>query len=236
MNFWEVIFGGNRWLFLWQGLEVTLVLTVLSLILGSIIGVVIALMRTSKFNPFRNFKKWEIGWILIHLHFLAKNFIVDIIRGTPLLVQLLIMYYVVFGSYQFMPKIFIATIAFGINSGAYIAEIIRGGIESVDKGQTEAARSLGFSNWQAMRLVILPQALRNSLPSLISEFIALLKETSIVGWIGLSDIMRGADNIRFETSTAFQSLFAAALIYLGLTAIFTRIMSRVERKLSNENN
>lgn len=234
MNFWEVIFGGNRWLFLWQGLEVTLVLTVLSLILGSIIGVLIALMRTSKFNLFRNSKNGK----LVNFNpfaFLAKTY-VDIIRGTPLLVQLLIMYYVVFGSYQFMPKIFIATIAFGINSGAYIAEIIRGGIESVDKGQTEAARSLGFSNWQAMRLVILPQALRNSLPSLISEFIALLKETSIVGWIGLSDIMRGADNIRFETSTAFQSLFAAALIYLGLTAIFTRIMSRVERKLSNENN
>ena len=234
MNFWEVIFGGNRWMFLWQGLEVTLVLTVLSLILGSIIGVVIALMRTSKFNPFRNSKNGK----LVNFNpfaFLTKIY-VDIIRGTPLLVQLLIMYYVVFGSYQFMPKIFIATIAFGINSGAYIAEIIRGGIESVDKGQTEAARSLGFSNWQAMRLVILPQALRNSLPSLISEFIALLKETSIVGWIGLSDIMRGADNIRFETSTAFQSLFAAALIYLGLTAIFTQIMSRVERKLSNENN
>ena len=234
MNFWEVIFGGNRWLFLWQGLEVTLVLTVLSLILGSIIGVLIALMRTSKFNLFRNSKNGK----LVNFNpfaFLAKTY-VDIIRGTPLLVQLLIMYYVVFGSYQFMPKIFIATIAFGINSGAYIAEIIRGGIESVDKGQTEAARSLGFSNWQAMRLVVLPQALRNSLPSLISEFIALLKETSIVGWIGLSDIMRGADNIRFETSTAFQSLFAAALIYLGLTAIFTRIMSRVERKLSNENN
>ncbi len=234
MNFWEVIFGGNRWLFLWQGLEVTLVLTVLSLILGSIIGIVIALMRTSKFNPFRNSKNGK----LVNFNpfaFLAKIY-VDIIRGTPLLVQLLIMYYVVFGSYQFMPKIFIATIAFGINSGAYIAEIIRGGIESVDKGQTEAARSLGFSNWQAMRLVVLPQALRNSLPSLISEFIALLKETSIVGWIGLSDIMRGADNIRFETSTAFQSLFAAALIYLGLTAIFTRIMSKVERKLSNENN
>lgn len=234
MNFWEVIFGGNRWLFLWQGLEVTLVLTVLSLILGSIIGVVIALMRTSKFNLFRNSKNGK----LVNFNpfaFLAKIY-VDIIRGTPLLVQLLIMYYVVFGSYQFMPKIFIATIAFGINSGAYIAEIIRGGIESVDKGQTEAARSLGFSNWQAMRLVVLPQALRNSLPSLISEFIALLKETSIVGWIGLSDIMRGADNIRFETSTAFQSLFAAAIIYLGLTAIFTRIMSKVERKLSNENN
>ena len=234
MSFWEVIFGGERWLFLWHGLEVTLVLTVLSLILGSIIGVIIALMRTSNFRPFGRMKTGKLAKFN-PLASLGKIY-VDVIRGTPLLVQLLIMYYVVFGSYQFMPKIFIATIAFGINSGAYIAEIIRGGIESVDKGQAEAARSLGFSNWQAMRLVILPQALRNSLPSLISEFIALLKETSIVGWIGLSDIMRGADNIRFETSTAFQSLFAAALIYLGLTAIFTRIMSRVERKLSNENN
>lgn len=234
MNFWEVIFGGNRWLFLWWGLEVTLVLTVLSLILGSIIGVIIALMRTSKIMPFRNSKNKKIS-IFNPFACFAKIY-VDIIRGTPLLVQLLIMYYVVFGSYQFMPKIFIATVAFGINSGAYIAEIIRGGIESVDRGQIEAARSLGFSNWQSMRLVILPQALRNSLPALISEFIALLKETSIVGWIGLSDIMRGADNIRFETSTAFQSLFAAAIIYLALTAIFTRIMSRVERKMGNENN
>ena len=94
-----------------------------------------------------------------------------------------------------------AAIAFSINSGAYIGEIIRGGIESVDKGQMEAARSLGFSRWQAMRLVILPQALKNSLPALISEFIALLKETSVVGWIGLNDIMRGADNIRFQTAT-----------------------------------
>ena len=234
MNFWEVIFGGNRWIFLWQGLEVTLVLTVLSVILGSIIGVLIALMRTSNFRPFRNSKNKKLAKFN-PFAFLGKIY-VDIIRGTPLLVQLLIMYYVVFGSYQFMPKIFTAAIAFGINAGAYIAEIIRGGIESIDKGQMEAARSLGFSNWQAMRLVILPQAFRNSLPPLISEFIALLKETSIVGWIGLSDIMRGADNIRFQTSTAFQSLFAAALIYLALTAIFTRIMSKVERKLDNENN
>ena len=175
MNFWEVIFGGNRWIFLWQGLEVTLVLTVLSVILGSIIGVLIALMRTSNFQPFRNSKNKKLAKFN-PLAFLGKIY-VDIIRGTPLLVQLLIMYYVVFGSYQFMPKIFTAAIAFGINAGAYIAEIIRGGIESIDKGQTEAARSLGFSNWQAMRLVILPQAFRNSLTPLICEFIALLKET-----------------------------------------------------------
>lgn len=217
MNFFEVIFSDGRWLYLWHGLEVTLVLTVLSLILGTIIGLVVALLRTSTIKP--------LNWV--------GKIYVDIIRGTPLLVQLLIMYYVVFGSYQFMPKIVVAAIAFGINSGAYIGEIIRGGIESVDKGQMEAARSLGFSRWQAMRLVILPQALKNSLPALISEFIALLKETSVVGWIGLNDIMRGADNIRFQTATAFQSLFAAAVMYLALTAIFTRVMTRIERRLKD---
>ena len=232
MSFWEVIFGDGRWLFLWHGLEVTLVLTVLSLVIGSLIGTVVALMRTSDVYPFRRSKHSRIAqWN--PLAWLGRLY-VDIIRGTPLLVQLLIMYYVVFGSYQFMPKIFVAAVAFGINSGAYIAEIIRGGIQSIDKGQMEAARSLGLSKWQAMRLVILPQAMRNSLPALISEFIALLKETSVVGWIGLNDIMRGADNIRFQTATAFQSLFAAAVMYLTLTTIFTYVMARVERNLKHE--
>lgn len=232
MSFWEVIFGDGRWLFLWHGLEVTLVLTVLSLVIGSLIGTVVALMRTSDVYPFRRSKHLRIAqWN--PLAWLGRLY-VDIIRGTPLLVQLLIMYYVVFGSYQFMPKILVAAIAFGINAGAYICEIIRGGIESIDKGQMEAARSLGLSKWQAMRLVILPQAMKNSLPALISEFIALLKETSVVGWIGLNDIMRGADNIRFQTATAFQSLFAAAVMYLTLTTIFTYVMARVERKLKHE--
>ncbi|MDO5343359.1 MAG: amino acid ABC transporter permease [Candidatus Saccharibacteria bacterium] len=218
MNIIEVIFGDGRWLYLWHGLEVTLVLTVLSLILGLIIGLVVALMRLSHIAPLR--------WI-------GKTY-VTIIRGTPLLVQLLIMYYVVFGSYQFMPKLIVAAIAFGINSGAYIAEIIRAGVKSIDKGQMEAARALGLSHWQAMRLVILPQALRNSLPTLISECIALLKETSVVGWIGLNDIIRGADNIRFQTATAFQSLFAAALLYLVMTSLLTRVAARIERKLKDD--
>lgn len=232
MNFFEVIFGDGRWLYLCHGLEVTLVLTVLSLILGTIIGVLLALMRTSDWRPFRRAKSLKLSRFN-PLAMIAKIYI-DIIRGTPLLVQLLIMYYVVFGSYTFMPKIFVAAVAFGVNAGAYIAEIIRGGIESIDQGQMEAARSLGLSRWQAMRFVILPQAFKNSLPALISEFIALLKETAVVGWIGLNDIMRGADNIRFQTATAFQSLFAAAIMYLALTAIFTRVMSRVERRLSDE--
>lgn len=239
MSFFEVIFGDGRWLYLWQGLEVTLVLTVLSLLLGTAIGIIIALLRTSTWRPLQRVKgKRQDDWRAKLSQFnplaAAGKLYVDIVRGTPLLVQLLIMYYVVFGSYQFMPKIFVAAIAFGVNAGAYIAEIIRGGIESIDIGQMEAARSLGLSRWQAMRLVILPQALKNSLPALISEFIALLKETSVVGWIGLNDIMRGADNIRFQTATAFQSLFAAALMYLALTALFTRVMARVERRLKDD--
>lgn len=239
MNFVEVIFGDDRWLYLWHGLEVTLVLTVLSLLLGTAIGVVLALMRTSAWQPFAGVARagcggWRERLARINPLAVVAKLYIDIVRGTPLLVQLLIMYYVVFGSYQFMPKIFVAAIAFGVNAGAYIAEIIRGGINSIDSGQMEAARSLGLSRWQAMRLVILPQALKHSLPALISEFIALLKETSVVGWIGLNDIMRGADNIRFQTATAFQSLFAAALMYLVLTAVFTRVMARVERKLNDE--
>jgi arginine/lysine/histidine transport system permease protein len=179
MNFSEVIFGDGRWVYLWHGLEVTLVLTVLSVALGVIIGIIIALMRVSKIRPFswlgrfprlKRLARWNPVAGLGRLY-------VEIIRGTPLLVQLLIMYYVVFGSYRFMPKIFVAAIAFGINSGAYVAEIIRGGIESIDNGQLEAARSLGLSYPQAMRYVILPQAMKNSLPALISECIAMLKET-----------------------------------------------------------
>lgn len=225
MNFLDVIFGDGRWLYFWYGLEVTLVLTTLSIFIGIIIGVILAVMRKSNFEIFK-----------IKPFYIISKLYIDIIRGTPLLVQLLIMYYVVFGSVQIVPKIVVASIAFGLNTGAYIAEIIRGGIDSIDKGQMEAARSLGFSNWQAMRFVILPQAFKNCLPSLISEFIALLKETSIVGWIGLNDIMRGADNIRSQTSTAFQSLFAAALIYLVLTTIFTFIASRIERNLKDGDN
>lgn len=233
MKFLEVIFGDGRWTYFWQGLEVTLVLTTISLFFGAIIGVVVALLRVSKFRPFKNSRYKKLS-NFNPLSAIGK-FYINIIQGTPLLVQLLIMYYVIFGEYQFMPKILVAAIAFSINAGAYIAEIFRGGIESVDSGQMEAARSLGFSYWQAMRLVILPQAFKNELPSLASEFISLLKETAIVGWIGLNDIMRGADNIRFQTATAFESLFAAAIIYLILTTIFSKIVDNLERKLKNEN-
>ena len=229
MNVWDILFGDERYLFLWRGLEVTILLTVFSTIIGLVIGLVVALMQQSAWQPFRRCKlhrlqRWRPWVSLAHSY-------TTVIRGTPALVQLLIMYYVVFGSYRGVPKLWIASLAFGINSGAYIAEIIRGGIESIDKGQIEAARSLGLSRWQTMRYIILPQALKQSLPSLISEGISLLKETSVVGWIGMNDLMRGADNIRFQTATAFESLFAAAMIYLALTTLFTWVMNRVERRL-----
>ena len=229
MNVWDILFGDERYLFLWRGLEVTILLTVFSTIIGLVIGLVVALMQQSAWQPFHRCKlhrlqRWRPWVSLAHAY-------TTVIRGTPALVQLLIMYYVVFGSYRGVPKLWIASLAFGINSGAYIAEIIRGGIESINSGQVEAARSLGLSRWQTMRYIILPQALKQSLPSLISEGISLLKETSVVGWIGMNDLMRGADNIRFQTATAFESLFAAAMIYLALTTLFTWVMNRVERRL-----
>lgn len=216
MKFFEVIFGNGRWIYFWHGLEVTIVLTILSLFFGFLLGVLISMLRTSS------------------VKFCQKiaNLYVTIIRGTPLLVQLLIMYYVIFAEYRAMPKIIVAAVAFSLNSGAYISEIIRGGIESVSSGQKEAARSLGLSEFSTQLYVVMPQALKNSLPSLIGEGISLFKETSIVGWIGLGDIMRGADDIRSLTATAFESLVAAAIIYLAITLIFTKIMSKVEKRLA----
>ena len=216
MKFLEVIFGNGRWVYFWHGLEVTIVLTILALFFGFLLGVLISMLRTSS------------------VKFCQKiaNLYVTIIRGTPLLVQLLIMYYVIFAEYRAMPKIIVAAVAFSLNSGAYISEIIRGGIESVSNGQKEAARSLGLSEFYTQLYVVMPQALKNSLPSLIGEGISLFKETSIVGWIGLGDIMRGADDIRSLTATAFESLVAAAIIYLAITLIFTKIMSKVEKRLA----
>ena len=216
MKFFEVIFGNGRWIYFWHGLEVTIVLTILSLFFGFLLGVLISMLRTSSSKFCQK----------------IANLYVTIIRGTPLLVQLLIMYYVIFAEYRAIPKIIVAAVAFSLNSGAYISEIIRGGIESVSSGQKEAARSLGLSEFSTQLYVVMPQALKNSLPSLIGEGISLFKETSIVGWIGLGDIMRGADDIRSLTATAFESLVAAAIIYLAITLIFTKIMSKVEKRLA----
>ena len=242
MDFFEVIFGNGRWIYLWHGFEVTIVLTTISVLAGLILGLVLALMRTSIAMPFKFLSKVSFLRKTKIIQYLSSfnplqtfaRLYISLIRGTPVLVQLLIMYYVIFGSMRTMPKLIIAAIAFAMNSAAYIAENIRGGIESADKGQLEAARSLGFSHTKSMVYVVLPQALKSSMPGLIGEGIAMFKETSIVGWIGLSDIMRGADDIRSLTATAFQSLVAAAIIYLAITAIFSKVMFTLEKKINNQ--
>ena len=151
-------------------------------------------------------------------------------RGTPVVVQLLIIYFVVFGSVK-IDKTLVAIMAFGINSGAYVAEIFRSGIMSIEAGQFEAGRSLGFNYTQTMWYVIMPQAFKNVLPALCNEFIALLKETSVAGYIALQDLTKGGDIIRSRTYDAFMPLLAVALIYLILVVVFTNLVQRLERRL-----
>ena len=158
------------------------------------------------------------------------NVYLTIIRGTPMMVQLMIMCYVVFGKYD-MNKIIVATLAFGINSGAYVAEIVRSGIMSIDPGQLEAGRSLGFSYGQTMWYIIMPQAFKNVLPALANEFIVLLKETSVCGYIGLMDLTRGGDIIRSRTYEAFMPLIAVAIIYLAMVMVLTWLVGKLERRL-----
>lgn len=234
MSIKEIFMGDNRYMFLINGLGITLLVSAVSVIFGIILGLLIVVMRISRFRPFRFLGKNSNRISEFNPLAMLAKFYTTIIRGTPVLVQLLIFYYVIFSQPGF-PKIIIASVAFGLNSAAYIAEILRSGFEALPKGQWEAAESLGFNYRQTIWYITMPQVLKNSLPSLVNEFIALVKETSVVGWIGLADLMRGADNIRFQTATAFESLAAAALIYLLLTTMLTRASDRIERRLRVSN-
>ena len=190
--------------------------------LGIVLGFLIAIVRTSHD---RN------GGLAI-LNGICKVYL-TIIRGTPVMIQLLIIYYVVLASVT--NKILVAVIAFGLNSAAYVAEIVRSGIMSVDIGQFEAGRSLGLNYSQTMKLVIIPQAVKNILPALLNEFISLLKETSISGYIGMMDLTKGGDIIRSNTYEAFIPLIAVALIYLVIVMLLSHGVSKLERRLrSNE--
>ena len=162
------------------------------------------------------------------LNFAAKAYL-TIIRGTPMVVQLLITYYIILRSVD--SKVLIAILAFGINSGAYQAEIIRAGIVSIDPGQMEAGRALGLSYWRTMLRIILPQAVRNVLPALGNEFIVLMKDTSIVGYIALIDLAKGGDIIRSQTYSVYLPYLTVAAIYLALVMTFTWILGKVERYL-----
>lgn len=209
----------DRWKQLERGLYVTLLITAFAVLMGLFLGFIVAMIRSTYQNTGK----------LKFLNALSVVYL-TVIRGTPVLVQLMIIYYVIFSSGN-VNKIIVAILAFGINSGAYQAEIFRAGINAVPKGQFEAGRSLGFNYYQTMGNIIMPQAFKNILPALGNEFIVLVKETSIAGYIALVDITKAGDIIRSRTYSAFMPLLAVALIYLVIVMGLTYLINLLERWL-----
>ncbi len=214
-SFYDTIIAGNRWQLLLQGLGITLYIAIFAIAIGTILGCAFALMKISK-NPI--------------LRGIA-NLYTTIIRGIPLATQLMIFYFVIFAPLG-MERLTVAILAYGINSGAYCTEIFRAGIQGVDIGQMEAGRSLGLTKWQTFIKIIFPQAAKAALPTYTSEFINLVKETSIVSFIAVMDLTKAGDMIRNATYNAWIPLLACAAIYLCLTLGLTKIFAVIEKRLA----
>ena len=226
----RVFIVDERWKWIFEGLLNTLIITAGALVIGIVIGILIAAVRSSYDKNYEALKmRGGTGYtVLSVLNWIAKGYI-TIIRGIPMVVQLLLWYFVFL---KFMREsIPVAIIAFGVNSGAYVAEIFRSGIMSIDQGQFEAGRSLGFNYFQTMRHVIIPQAFKVVLPTLCSEFIVLIKETSIAGYVGIMDLTKAGDLIRGRTFEAFMPLIAVAIVYLLLVMLLTWLVGKLERRL-----
>lgn len=212
----------NRYMYLVRGLGNTIIITVFALLIGVIIGVIIALVRV-------NYQQSKKKDPLLRIANLFCGLYLTVIRGTPMVVQLMIMYFVIWASGA---PLMIAIVSFGLNSGAYVAEVIRSGIQSVDRGQTEAGRSLGLSSRQTMIHIILPQAFKNVAPAIFNEFIVLLKETSVAGYVGIQDLTKGGDIIRSITYDAFPPLIVVAVVYLVIVICLTQVLHVIERRLA----
>ena len=204
----------NRYMMLVDGIGVTIRVSLVAVVIGIVIGFMIAMCNMSSNKILK-----AIGTVYT-----------DVIRGTPSVTQLMIIYFVVFAAVRW-PKWIIAAIAFGINSGAYVSEIVRAGIQSIDKGQTEAGRSLGLNARQTLMGIVIPQAIKNIFPALCNEFIVLIKETAIVGYVGLMDIQKAGDFIKSSTFLAFMPLIGTAVIYYVLIKLLTMALKRVENTL-----
>ena len=229
-DFYVVFIAKDRYMQLVRGLINTLKITAGALIIGVIIGVVVAAVRSSYDKNKETLKlKGGFGYRLLSFANGICKIYLTVIRGTPVVVQLMIAYFVIFVSVR--DGVPIGIFAFGINSGAYVAEIFRGGIMSVDSGQFEAGRSLGFNYIQTMWHIIIPQMFKAVLPTLCNEFIALLKETSVAGYVGVIDLTKGGNSIAGITYNYFLPLFAVAAIYLVIVMILTALVSRLERRL-----
>lgn len=222
-HFYDAFILKNRYKYLVTGLGNTLLITLFAVMIGIVLGTLIALIRVTHNNDRKKFR---------FLNALCGLYL-TIIRGTPVVVQLLITYYVI---YQSADKLVAAVIAFGINSGAYVAEVIRSGIQSVDKGQIEAGRSLGLTGRTTMIKIVFPQALKNVAPAIFNEFISLLKETSVAGYIGVQDLTKAGDVIRSITYDAYTPLLTIAFIYLLIVLALTRCLAMLERRLSASDN
>lgn len=218
----------ERWKYITGGLKVTIIVTLLSLLIGLLLGLVIAVIRTAH-DQLKDDGRIGITGLILKIANAICRLYLTIIRGTPTLVQLLLIYFVFLVKCN--NKVMVAVIAFGINSGAYVAEIFRSGIMSIDNGQMEAGRSLGLPYSKTMVHVVIPQAIKNCLPALVNEMITLLKETSICGYIGLNELTRGGDIIRGITFDAMLPLLLVAVIYLVIVMFFTWVMSKLERRL-----
>lgn len=225
-----------RWKNITNGLKNTIIITLAAAVIGILLGLVIAAIRTTYDKNRESMKKkaeMSAFSLLIYVIMSILNGIgklyVTVIRGIPVVVQLMVMYFLIFASST--NGVMVAIAAFGINSGAYVAEIFRGGIMAIDDGQFEAGRSMGFNYLQTMIYIIIPQVFKNVLPTLLNEFIALLKETSVAGYVGISDLTRGGNIIRGITFSAFMPLIAVALIYLIIVTVLTYGVGKIERRL-----
>ena len=211
MNLNSTFVVEGRWRWFVSGLGFTLLISFFAVMLGLVLGVLAALVKLSKFKP----AKW------------IASVYVDIIRGTPTMVQILIIYYIVFAKIT-IPAWITGVIAFGINSGAYIAEIVRGGILSVNIGQTEAGRSLGLTQHQTMRYIVMPQAMKNILPALCNEFIVLIKETAVIGMVSNIDLVGASKKVQSLTYDFTVPILSAAIIYYVVIKLLTTLLNRLE--------
>ncbi len=212
-RFYSTMIASEGWKVILQGLGVTLEIAFFAVIIGTVLGAAFALMKISKLKVLN----------------IIANLYTTVIRGIPVVTQLMIYMFIIFGGWN---EIFVAILGFGINSGAYVCEIFRSGIQGIDKGQMEAGRSLGLSYWQTMRKIILPQAVKVVLPTYTSEFIALIKETSVAGYIAITDLTKAGDMIRNATYDAWTPLLTVAVIYLILTLGLTRLFGIFERRMA----
>ncbi len=225
-----VFIEDNRYQHILKGFANTMKITAGSLLVGIVIGIIVAAVRSSfdKNKEAMSIHK-NIGYyVLCVVNFICKVYL-TIFRGTPVVVQLLIFYFIIFANAK--NGVPVAILAFGINSGAYVAEIFRGGIMSIDAGQFEAGRSLGFNYLQTMRHIIIPQMFKAVLPTLCNEFIALLKETSVAGYVGIIDLTKAGNVIAGRTFSYYMPLIAVALIYLVIVVILTFLVGKLERRL-----